>query len=70
MLAELLENIRIKKNWSYYRLAKELGITQTQLKHYLKNDGSTRESILIKAAEISELSIDEIWSKFADTRIK
>lgn len=70
MLAELLENIRIKKNWSYYRLAKELGITQTQLKHYLKNDGSTREDILIKAQEISGLTLADFWAHFAKSRIK
>lgn len=61
MLMQLFETIKKNKKWSNYRLAKELGIPQTSLNHYMNQPASTREKMLIKLQEVSGLSVDDFW---------
>lgn len=62
MLMQLFETIKKNKKWSNYRLAKELGIPQTSLNHYMNQPASTREKMLIKLQEVSGLSVDDFWT--------
>lgn len=58
---ELYKKIKKLKGWKDYAMAKALGITQTQLKHYEKNPISTREVNLVKLQQLSGLSAAEFW---------
>lgn len=61
MLMQLFETIKKNKKWSNYRLAKELGIPQTSLNHYMNQPASTREKMLVKLQEVSGLSVEDFW---------
>lgn len=57
---DLLSRIQKERGWSRYRLAKELGISQTSLNYYAANPGSIKLPLLCRLREIIELS----WEKF------
>ena len=61
MWVKLLSKIKKKRDWSGYKMADEIGISQTQLKHYEAKGPSTRELILVRLQEISGLSVEEFW---------
>lgn len=62
---ELYKKIKNSQGWTHYQMAKELGISQTQYKHYENNPISTREIILVRLFEASGLSLDEFWESLS-----
>jgi len=61
MQMQIIEKIRNRKKWSMYEMAKQLGISQTSLKHYVAYPPGNREKILINLQEISGLSVEDFW---------
>lgn len=59
---ELYKKVRKSKGWKRYKMAKELRITQTQLKHYEDQPISTRELLLVRLQKVSGASDAEMWS--------
>ena len=63
MLVELVKDIRISKGWTAYKMAKTLGVSQTQLNYMERKAKSIRTDILIKLWEVSGLSGDNFLAK-------
>lgn len=60
-IVDLYQKIMKSKGYSGYEMARKLGITQTQFKHYLKKPISTREVLLVRLQEMSGLSEADFW---------
>lgn len=58
---ELYKKIKKSNGWTSYKMAKELGISQTQLQHYEKQPISTRELILVRLFEVSDIPLPDFW---------
>jgi len=58
---EAFKTIREKLNWTCYRMAKELGVSQTQY-NYLERTAKTAQThVLIKLKNLSGLSAEQFW---------
>lgn len=60
-LVDIYKKIKKSKGWTTYKMAKQLGISQTQLMHYESQPISTREIILTKLFSLSEMELKDFW---------
>lgn len=56
--------IRERLGWKPYRMAKELGISQTQYAYLEETAKSTQTKLIIKLKKISGMSGEEFWKIF------
>jgi DNA-binding XRE family transcriptional regulator len=56
--------IREMLGWTRYKMAKELGISQTQYDYLEREAKSTQTKLLIKLKKVSGLSGNEFWKIF------
>lgn len=61
-LMEVLEKARKKLDWTKYRLAKELGISQTSLNYFLEHPESVKIPMLLKIQELLEMPDKDFWT--------
>lgn len=62
MFVQVFEKIRERKGWTKYKLAKELGISSTQLNYYENRAKSVNTRVLIRLRSVSGLS----WGAFGE----
>jgi transcriptional regulator with XRE-family HTH domain len=63
MLVHLVKEIRVSKGWSGYKMAKALGVSQTQLNYMERQAKSIRTDILIRLWEVSGLDGSEFLER-------
>lgn len=63
MLVELVKDIRESKGWTRYRMAKELGVSQTQLNYMETKAKSIRTDIIVRLWEVSGWSGNEFMRR-------
>lgn len=56
----LLNKVLKERGWSRYKLAKELGISQTSLNYYISNPGSIKLPLICRLRALACLD----WPKF------
>ena len=57
---DLITKVQKERGWSRYRLAKELGISQTSLNYYVRNPASIKLPLICRLREIAAL----VWDKY------
>lgn len=61
MAVQAFKIIRESLGWTRYKMAKELGVSESHLRHIEENGEDTRGKNLIKLQKVSGLSPTKFW---------